>query len=184
MRQFFVITALWLSMIPTAHADDELDALLSEEVITTASRSEESSRTAPGISTSITADQLRTYGLRTIAEAIDFIALGVSTSGRNQHGAAVELGSRGVLLTGDTGNHFLLMVDGHAVNEISFGTARFDRGAGIPMEAVDHIEVTVGPGAVLYGNNAMLGVINVILKPGSNLDGGYVVGTVSSAGSG
>ncbi len=54
--------------------------------------------------------------------------------------------------------------DGHAINEPLFGTARFDRGAGIPLEMVDHIEVILGPGSVLYGSNAMLGVINVITK--------------------
>ena len=161
-----------LSFVLDANADNELDALLSEEVITTASRTPESSRTAPGISTSITAEQLRIYGLRTVAEAIDFIAIGVSTAGPNDFGGEAELGSRGVMLTGDSGNHFLLMIDGHAINEVSRGTARFDRGAGIPLEVVDHIEVTVGPGSVLYGNNAMLGVVNVILKRGGEVDGG------------
>ncbi|NRA36316.1 MAG: TonB-dependent receptor [Polyangiaceae bacterium] len=169
-----------LSFVLDANADNELDALLSEEVITTASRTPESSRTAPGISTSITAEQLRIYGLRTVAEAIDFIAIGVSTAGPNDFGGEAELGSRGVMLTGDSGNHFLLMIDGHAINEVSRGTARFDRGAGIPLEVVDHIEVTVGPGSVLYGNNAMLGVVNVILKRGGEVDGGYLLAGASS----
>jgi outer membrane receptor for ferrienterochelin and colicins len=44
------------------------------------------------------------------------------------------------------------------------GAVRFNRGAGIPMEMVDHVEVIVGPGSVLYGSSAMLGVINVVTK--------------------
>ena len=35
---------------------------------------------------------------------------------------------------------------------------------GIPMEAVDRIEVIRGPGAVIYGTNASAGVINVITQ--------------------
>ncbi|MGH7293444.1 MAG: TonB-dependent receptor plug domain-containing protein, partial [Polyangiaceae bacterium] len=86
-----------------------------------------------------------------------------------------EVGARGVLLTADSGDHFLLLVDGHAVNEPLFGTARFDRGAGIPLEMVDHIEVVLGPGSVLYGSNAMLGVINVITRRARDWHGTHLV---------
>ena len=175
MKPYALLIPASLLWATTSRADSELDALLSEDVITTASRNAESSRTAPGLSTSITAEQLRIYGLRTVAEAIDFLALGISSSGQNQHGDQVELGSRGVLLAHDTGNHFLLTINGHAINEVGLGTARFDRGAGIPLELVDHIEVTVGPGSVLYGNNAMFGVINVLLKRGDEMNGAYAV---------
>jgi outer membrane receptor protein involved in Fe transport len=36
--------------------------------------------------------------------------------------------------------------------------------SGIPLEAISHIEVIRGPGAVFYGTNATAGVINVITK--------------------
>jgi len=61
------------------------------------------------------------------------------------------------------------------VNEALFGAARFDRGAGIPMELVDHIEVILGPGSVLYGSSAMLGVINVVTKPARTFQGTHLV---------
>ncbi|HEY6560464.1 MAG TPA: TonB-dependent receptor, partial [Polyangiaceae bacterium] len=75
-----------------------------------------------------------------------------------------DVGARGVLLTRDNGKHFLLLVNGHAINDPLYGAARFDQGAGIPIDLVDQIEITVGPGSVLYGSNAMLGVVNVITK--------------------
>jgi len=37
---------------------------------------------------------------------------------------------------------------------------------GIPLEAIDHIEVIRGPGAVIYGTNASAGVIKVVTKKG------------------
>jgi len=44
------------------------------------------------------------------------------------------------------------------------------------MEMIDHIEVILGPGSVLYGSNAMLGVINVITKRAKDFQGVHVVG--------
>lgn len=164
--------------VRSAAAQDDLDELLSEEVVTTASKSSETTSDAPAVSTSVSAATLRRHGLRTLEDAVNFASLAVSSPGSNTHGAFPELGSRGVLLTGDTGNHFLVMIDGHMLNEPYRGSARFGREAGIPVEMIDHIEVIVGPGSVLYGSNAILGVINVITKRPENgarlvLEGGY-----------
>jgi outer membrane receptor protein involved in Fe transport len=147
----------------TAKADDlgDLESLLSERIVTSASKQAEGASSAPALSTSLSAEDLRRYGARTLAEAIDFLTIGVRTS-ENLNGG--EIGSRGVLLTRDRGSHFLLLVDGHAMNEPLRGSAWFGVGAGIPIELIDHIEVIVGPGSVLYGSNAMFGLINVVTK--------------------
>ena len=80
------------------------------------------------------------------------------------------------LMTGDRGNHFLLFVNGHAVNEPLYGSAQFGRGLGIPLELIDHLEVVIGPGSVLYGSSAMFGVINVITKRAKDFAGTHVIG--------
>jgi outer membrane receptor for ferrienterochelin and colicins len=171
VQNLALLTALTLTS--RAHAEGaDLQSLLSENVITTASKSAETSSTAPATSTILTAEDIRTYGIHSIDEAIDFLSLGVVTSNTLR---AADVGARGVLLPRDQGNHFLMLVDGHAVNEPLYGTARVERGAGIPMEMVDHIEVILGPGSVLYGSNAMLGVINVVTKRASALDGTHLV---------
>jgi outer membrane receptor for ferrienterochelin and colicins len=76
-----------------------------------------------------------------------------------------------VLLTSDFGAHVLVLVDGHPINEPWNGTAYFDRGLGIPLEMIDHIEVVLGPGSVIYGSQAMLGVIQVVTKRAQDLAG-------------
>ena len=146
-----------------ARADDatEIEELLSEPVVDAASRTRESATFAPATSTVITADELRRHGIRSLDEALNYLSLGVYTT-KPLH--AAEIGARGVLLTGDYGNHVLLLVDGHVVNEPWNGTAYFERGAAIPFELVDRIEVILGPGSVTYGSSAMLGVINVVTK--------------------
>lgn len=160
--------------VGTARADDGggLEDLLNETIITTASQSAERGSTAPATSTILTAEDIRTYGIHSIAEAIDFLSLGAVTSDPLR---AVDIGARGVLLPNDQGDHFLLLIDGHAANEALYGAARYERGAGIPMEIVDHIEVILGPGSVLYGSNAMLGVINVVTRRAQNFAGVHAV---------
>lgn len=154
-----------------ASAQEDLEGLLDQTVVTAASKSAEVSATAPGTSTVIPAQDLRRFGIHTVAEAVDFLSFGAATSGRDVTGQLGGLGARGVQVAGDEGNHFLLLVNGHSVNEPLAGSARFDRSAGIPLEMVDRIEVILGPGSVLYGSNAMLGVINVVTKRAKDFKG-------------
>jgi outer membrane receptor for ferrienterochelin and colicins len=176
-RQLGIHAMLWGACLAiaarTARADDvsDIEGLLNESVITTASQSAETAASAPATSTTLTAEDLRTYGIRTIAEAIDFLSLGMFTS---EDRRSPEVGARGVLLTRDRGNHLLLLVNGHAMNEALYGSATFGWGAGIPLEMIDHIEVILGPGSVLYGSNAMLGVVNVVTKRAAAWKGTHV----------
>jgi outer membrane receptor for ferrienterochelin and colicin len=155
----------------SAEGTADLQGLLDQSVVTTASKSAENASDAPATSTTITAEELRRFGIHSLDEAIDFLSVGVMTSNPLSQ---IDIGARGVMIPGDRGAHFLLLVDGHAVNEPLYGMARFDRGAGIALELVDRIEVIVGPGSVLYGSNAMFGVINVITKRAKDFKGLHV----------
>lgn len=154
---------LGLSQAAPAFAEDisALEGLLAEPIVSSASKQSEDASSAPALSMSLTAEDLRRYGIRTLAEAIDFLAIAVSTSDNLGPG---ETGARGVLLTGDRGSHFLVLVDGYVMNDPLRGGSSFGVGAAIPMELVDHVEIIVGPGSVLYGSNAMLGLVNVVTK--------------------
>jgi len=165
-------TLVALSTAARASGDADLDGLLGETIITTASKGAERGSSAPATSTILTAEDIRTFGIHSIDEAINFLSLGAVTSNPLR---SVDIGARGVLLPNDQGNHFLLLINGHAVNEALYGAARFDRGAGVPIELVDHIEVILGPGSVLYGSNAMLGVINVVTKRAREFGGAHAM---------
>jgi outer membrane receptor for ferrienterochelin and colicin len=157
-----------------ALADDisDVEGLLNEAIVSSASKQSEAASAAPGLSTSVTAEDLRKYGIRTLAEAIDFLVMGVTSS---DNLGAGEVGARGVLLPGDRGSHFLVLVDGYVVNDPFRGGATFGPGAGIPLELIDHIEVIVGPGSVLYGSNAMFGLVNVVTKRAKDYEGARVI---------
>jgi len=165
---------LGLTGAPSARAEDTsaLEGLLAEPIVSSASKQAEDASSAPALSTSLTAEDLRRYGARTLAEAIDFLAIAVSTSD-NLSGR--ETGARGVLLTGDRGSHFLVMVDGYPINDPLRGGSTFGVGAGTPLELIDHIEIIVGPGSVLYGSNAMFGLVNVVTKRAKDYDGVHVI---------
>jgi len=139
----------------------ELQGLLNEPLVSTASDALQLASAAPATSRSISADELRRHGIRSLDEAINFLGLGMVTQNPLH---SVDVGARGVLMTADFGNHVLLLLNGHTLNEPWDGTAYFERGAAIPFELIDHIEIVLGPGSVLYGSNAMLGVVNVITK--------------------
>jgi outer membrane receptor for ferrienterochelin and colicins len=150
----------------------ELEGVLNEAIVSSASKHSEGASAAPALATSLTAEDLRKYGVRTLGEAIDFLSLAVSTSDNLAGG---EVGARGVLLTGDRGSHFLLLVDGYVVNDPLRGSSTLGVGAGIPLELIDHIEIVVGPGSVLYGSNAMLGIMNVVTKRAKDYSGVRVI---------
>ena len=149
-----------------------LEGMLNQSIVSSASKQSEGASSAPALSMNLTAEDLRRYGVRTLGEALDFLSIAVSTSDNLNGG---EVGARGVLLTGDRGSHFLLLVDGNVQNDPFRGGATFGSGAGIPIEIIDHIEVIVGPGSVLYGSNAMLGLVNVITKRAKDYSGGHII---------
>ena len=168
----FVAASALVARVAAADDPADIEALLAQPIVTTASQTAEDQSTAPATITTITAEDLRRYGIKTLAEAINFLSLGMVTQDELDD---VEIGARGVLLTGDYGDHVLLLIDGHAVNEQWDGTAYFGRGAGVPFELIDHIEVSLGPGSVLYGSQAMLGVINIVTKRAKDFDGLHFV---------
>ncbi len=55
----------------------------------------------------------------------------------------------------------LVMVDGRRINEIDISGPDW---ANIPIQNVERIEILRGAGSVLYGDNAAMGVINIITK--------------------
>ncbi|BDG06920.1 TonB-dependent receptor plug domain-containing protein [Anaeromyxobacter paludicola] len=164
--------ALLLPSPAPAQDVSDLEGLLNQSVVSTASKSAETADLAPATTSVITAEDLRRYGFTSLDQAINFLAVGMVTE--PSYGTP-EIGARGVLLSGDYGNHVLLLVDGHAVNEPWDGTAYFDRSAAIPIDLVDHVEIILGPGSVLYGSSAMLGVINVITRRAKDYQGMHLV---------
>ncbi len=162
LHMISAVVALQAMALP-AYADEtpDLEELLSEKVVGGASKTLESAHDAPATVVTLTADDMHRYGIRSLNEAINYLAMGLITQDPLH---SVEVGGRGVLITSDYGNHVLVVVDGHSLNEKWGGAAYYEQGLGIPLEMIDHVELILGPGSVLYGGTAMLAVINVVTK--------------------
>ncbi len=76
-------------------------------------------------------------------------------------GAKAFVDLRGFGETG--GSNVLVLVDGRRVNEIDLSGVAWTQ---IPLDQIERIEIMRGSGSVLYGDNAVGGVINIITKKG------------------
>jgi len=72
------------------------------------------------------------------------------------------IGSRG--FNGRFDNKLLVLIDGRSVYTPLFSGVYWNV-QDVMLEDVDRIEVIRGPGATLWGANAVDGVINIITKP-------------------
>lgn len=148
----------------------DLEALLQESVVTTASRNEERASVAPASMTTVTAEEMRSAGVRSLDEALELLGLGLYVSRPRDYLTAVDVGAQGILLR-DFGRHVLVMLDGVALNSPGTGRISVNEALGVPFDMVDRVEVMLGPGSVSYGSNAMLAVINVVTKHAADLGG-------------
>ncbi|MFA5032727.1 MAG: TonB-dependent receptor [bacterium] len=127
-----------------------------EEVVVTATRIRNSLYNLPTNVTLITRDMIVHSNARTVAEAIEY-AFGVTEVGNQGTRGAV----RNVRIRGGATNQVLVMIDGQSLNDVALGVADLDE---IPTDYVERIEIIRGPTSVLYGANALGGVVNIITK--------------------
>ncbi len=73
-------------------------------------------------------------------------------------------------------NKLLVLIDGRTVYSEIYAGAHWDE-IDLPLDTIDHIEVIRGPGAAVWGANAVNGVINILTLPARS-----VQGTQTSAG--
>lgn len=140
--------------------------------VTVVTRQPEPARSAAASLVVITRDDIRRSGVTTIPDAIA-LADGMNVARANS--ATWAITTRG--FNGSTPNKLLVMVDGR--NAFSpFFTGVFWNTLDYVLEDIDRIEVTRGPGATLWGANAVNGVVNIITRSARDTHGTFVsVGT-------
>src|SRR5258708_35112407 len=104
-----------------AQAQDmgDLEGLLGESVVSTASKTAERASAAPAQIINITAEQIRAFGIRSVDEALNYLGVGVYAAHTAETlkylGVTTEVGSRGVMFA-DGGARVLVLLDGHTEN--------------------------------------------------------------------
>ena len=168
--------ALW-AMLPIAQAvtapskslaDLSLEELANIEV-TSVSRRPERVSDAPASVFVITAEDIRRSGATTLPEALRLAP--------NLQVAQLDAGQYAISARGFNNaisNKLLVLIDGRTVYAPFYSSVQWDR-QDVMLENVDRIEVISGPGGILWGTNAVNGVINVVTRSAAQTQGALAV---------
>lgn len=146
-----------------------LEQLMNVEVTSVSKHAEKLSE-APAAIYVITQEDLRRSGATTIADALRMVP-GMDVAQIN--GSEWAISSRG--FNSRFADKLQVLIDGESVYTPLFSGVYWDT-LDTMMEDIDRIEVIRGPGASLWGANAVNGVINIITKSAKDTQGGLAVG--------
>ncbi len=130
-----------------------------ENILVTATRLDQANTRARGNTTIITAADIENSTARTLPELLGRQAgvLGRSLFGNNGTGSTVDIRGFGAAATQNT----LILLDGRRLNDVDLSSVNFGT---IPLQSIERIEITRNSGAVLYGDGAVGGAINIITR--------------------
>ena len=150
-----------------------IEELMNVEVTSVAKRPQRVADAAAAVFV-ITQEDIRRSGAASIPEALRMVpGLQVARIDENKW----AIGSRG--FNGRFDNKLLVLIDGRSVYTPLFSGVYWNI-QDVMLEDVDRIEVIRGPGATLWGANAVDGVINIITKPAKATQSGIMAAEVGT----
>lgn len=172
MRQGIAAVVLFLMAYGVMGQDNDeiklsLDKLFSLKV-TSVSGTAMDLKKSPAAIYVITTDDFKKQGHRTIADALRAVP--------GFHVRKIAANKWAISARGDNGrfaNKLLVLIDGRSVYTPLFSGVYWEI-QDLALEDIDRIEVIRGPGATLWGANAVNGVINIVTKNVRDTLGGYV----------
>ena len=129
------------------------------DIVVTATRLETPEKKVGSSLTVITGDELVRTGEPFVLDALEAV-LGLATSRNGGPGAAASVSIRGA-----GSEHTLFLLDGLELNDPINPARSFDL-AHLALSEVERIEVLRGPQGLLYGSDALGGVVNIITRTG------------------
>ncbi len=153
---------------PTNDLDKvSVDELFSVQVTSVGRKAEKLSKASAAVFV-LTADDIRRSGATCIPEALQW-APGLTVL--KLDGRAWVVSARGG--ASQYADKMLVMIDGRSLYTPLFSGVLWET-IDVPMEDIERIEVVRGPGAVMWGPNAVNGVINIITKTSRQTKGAVV----------
>jgi iron complex outermembrane receptor protein len=175
LRLGAAVLALLMSLPSAAQQSDlpddltqlSLEQLMEIEVTTVARKKQDLWNSSAAIYV-LTADDIRSTGVTSIPEALRLVP-GLEVAQVDSSKWAVS--SRG--FNGLFANKMLVMIDGRSIYTPLFAGVFWDV-QDLLLDDIDRIEVVRGPGATMWGSNAVNGVVNIITKPAVKTQGALV----------
>lgn len=163
-RISFVVFLLCVAGATGPRADTKIGsesspARLPDSIVVTANRSETPLREIASSITVVTADQIARSQDAMVADVLRKVP-GLDVV---QNGGTGQLTS--VFLRGANAHHTLIIVDGIKMNDPSTPNGSFDI-SNLSVDNIERIEILRGPQSVLYGSDAIGGVIQVFTRRG------------------
>ena len=150
-----------------------IDQLLNVTV-TSAGQKEQKLSDVAAAMTVLNADDIRRSGATNIPDLLRYVP-GVEVGQANNSDVSVAIRGFG----GVYSSKLLVLVDGVTIYDpVSAGVDWSLEH--MMMENIDRVEIIRGPGATIWGANAVNGVINIITKDAVDTQGGYVSGIYGS----
>jgi iron complex outermembrane recepter protein len=144
-----------------------IEELMDIDVTSVSRRTERLNQAAAAIVV-ITQEEIRRTGVTSLPEALRLVN-SLHVARQNQRTWAIS--ARGFNIP--TANKMLVLIDGRSVYTPLFSGVFWDVQDTL-LEDVERIEVIRGPGATLWGANAVNGIINIITKRAADTQGGLV----------
>jgi iron complex outermembrane receptor protein len=168
IKLYCLVVCIFMMTNASADYDDE-EALIElygdEETISIATGTAQPISRAPAVASVITAQDIKEIGATDIDEALETVP-GLHVSRSNVNNPLYTF--RGIH-TG-TNPQVLMLINGIPITNL-FAGDRNQIWGGMPVESISRIEVIRGPGSAVYGADAFAGVINIITKTASEIDG-------------
>ena len=157
-----LITGTVLCSSAAAFAE-ELQEYSLDQMVVTATRTEKRDVEVPATTNVITEQEIKNRGYVSVFDALEQ-TVGIQsysyTGGEGDNGSST---GRTYIRGLDKGT--LVLLNGAPINLNNYNST-----AGIPISAVEKIEVVKGSNSVLYGSEAMGGVINIITKKAGKIN--------------
>ena len=174
MKKFIII--FWVTVLSVAVNSSGVFADIATEmdtVVVTATRIAQHNYKIAGNVTVITKEEIEASNAQSVPDVLKE-ALGIHIFDKNTAKTAV-VDMRGF---GDSAtSNVLVLVNDRKINAVDISGADLIQ---VPIEAVERIEIVRGAGSVLYGDNAVGGVINIITKKGEGEFSGKLGGVYGS----
>ena len=150
-----------------------LEDLLNIKITSASKREQKLSRTAAAVFV-INQEDIRRSGATSIPDLLR-MAPGVDVERIDANAWAISV--RG--FNSRYSNKVLVLIDGRTVYTPAFSGVYWEH-LDMPLENIERIEVIRGPGATVWGANAVNGVISIITKPSQDTKGGLITASAGS----
>ena len=153
-----IVSLIAVGFMPHSLTADNANITIGNEIVVTATRSEQLGVVTPTSISVITAEDIALTGASSLTEVLRSQA-GIQINDNIGNGSRASVTMRG--FGSNNVNNILIVVDGRKLNNPTLEAPLL---SSVALKDVERIEILQGSGGVLFGDQAVGGVINIITK--------------------